>query len=144
MFQQKQDSLTTQMQQLKQTLQDQLDGRSIENDMPNVSATPFAGQLEHGKQKMKIKLEYDRSSPALFSAFESQLDETALLLEVRLATIYLCFLGFSALGLELAPELQLGVSIARSVLSAMKSSLQMLAAPLTCRKLSCESACNFS
>ena len=74
MFQQKQDSLTTQMQQLKQTLQDQLDGRSIENDMPNVSATPFAGQLEHGKQKMKIRLEYDRSSPALFSAFESQLD----------------------------------------------------------------------
>jgi hypothetical protein len=33
MFQQQQDSLTAQMQQLKQTLQDQLDDRNIENDM---------------------------------------------------------------------------------------------------------------
>jgi hypothetical protein len=51
MFQQQQDSLTTQMQQLKQTLQDQLDGRSIENDMPNVSVHHLLASLSTGSRK---------------------------------------------------------------------------------------------
>jgi hypothetical protein len=52
------------MQQLKQTLQDQIDDRNIENDTPT---TTFSSQPEHRKQKMKMKLEYDHSNPALSS-----------------------------------------------------------------------------
>ena len=68
MFKQQQDNLATQMQQLKQTLQDQVDDHNIENDTP---ITTFSRLPEHQKQKMKMKLEYDHSNPALFPAFES-------------------------------------------------------------------------
>ena len=72
MIKQQQDSLTAQMKQLEQTLQDRIDDHNIANDTPITTA--YSAQPEHGKQKMKMKLEYDNSNPALFPAFDSQLD----------------------------------------------------------------------
>jgi hypothetical protein len=76
MIKQQQDSLTAQMKQLEQKLQDRIDDHHIANDTPATtaySAQP-AAEHAHGRQKMKMKLEYDHSNPALFPAFDSQLE----------------------------------------------------------------------
>jgi len=71
MIKQQQDSLTAQMKQLERTLQDRIDDHHIANDTP---ATAAYSAAEHRRQKMKVKLEYDHSNPALFPAFDSQLE----------------------------------------------------------------------
>ena len=73
MIKQQQDSLTAQMKQLEQTLQDRIDDHHIANDTPATTACP-AAEHAHGRQRMKMKLEYDHSNPALFPAFDSQLE----------------------------------------------------------------------
>jgi hypothetical protein len=42
--------------------------------MPATTAYSAQPAAEHGRQKMKMKLEYDHSNPALFPAFDSQLE----------------------------------------------------------------------
>jgi hypothetical protein len=74
MIKQQQDSLTAQMKQLERTLQDRIDDHHIANDMPATTAYSAQPAAEHGRQRMKMKLEYDHSNPALFPAFDSQLE----------------------------------------------------------------------
>jgi hypothetical protein len=69
MIKQQQDSLTAQMKQLEQTLQDRIDDHHIANNTPATTAYP-AAEHAHGRQRMKMKLEYEHSNPTLFPAFD--------------------------------------------------------------------------